>query len=106
MFVRVSERASERASARARACVSCARSKLLHSWHCFTKLATPPALYMCNIPHQNPMGGRNSSLGSAWARCPQRRGFDPPLGKFSGRGDFSLGVNMGSNSIPKKTSFG
>ena len=23
-----------------------------------------------------------------------------PLGKFSGRGDFSLGVNMGSNSIP------
>ena len=28
--------------------------------------------------------------------------FDPPLGKFSGRGDFSLGVNMCSNSIPKK----
>ena len=33
----------------------------------------------------------------------QRRGFDPPLGTFSGRGDFSLGVNMGSNSIPPKT---
>ena len=33
----------------------------------------------------------------------QRRGFDPPLGKFSGRGDFSLGVNMCSNSIPPKT---
>ena len=48
-------------------------------------------------------GGRNSSVGSAWARCPQRRGFDPPLGTFSGRGDFSLGVNMGSNSIPPKT---
>ena len=47
--------------------------------------------------------GRNSSLRSAWARCPQRRGFDPPLGTFSGRGDFSLGVNMGSNSIPPKT---
>ena len=47
--------------------------------------------------------GRNSSVGSAWARCPQRRGFDPPLGTFSGRGDFSLGVNMGSNSIPQKT---
>ena len=47
--------------------------------------------------------GRNSSVGSAWARCPQRRGFDPPLGAFSGRGDFSLGVNMGSNSIPTKT---
>ena len=40
------------------------------------------------------------AVGSVWARCPQRRGFDPPLGKFSGRGDFSLGVNMGSNSIP------
>ena len=48
-------------------------------------------------------GGRNSSVGSALARCPQRRGFDPPLGTFSGRGDFSLGVNMGSNSIPPKT---
>ena len=47
--------------------------------------------------------GRNSSVGSAWARCPQCRGFDPPLGKFSGGGDFSLGVNMGSNSIPPKT---
>ena len=48
-------------------------------------------------------GGWNSSVGSAWARCPQRRGFDPPLGTFSGRGDFSLGVNVGSNSIPPKT---
>ena len=49
------------------------------------------------------LGGRNSSVGSAWARCPQRCGFDPPLGTFSGRGDFSLGVNMGSNSIPPTT---
>ena len=47
-------------------------------------------------------GGQNSSVGSAWARCPQRRGFDPPLGTFSGRWDFSLGVNMGSDSIPQK----
>ena len=47
--------------------------------------------------------GRNSSVGSAWARCPQRHGFDPPLGTFSGRGDFSLEVSMGSNSIPPKT---
>ena len=39
-------------------------------------------------------------VGSVWACCPQRCGFDPPPGKFSGRGDFSLGVNMGSNSIP------
>ena len=50
-----------------------------------------------------PKGGRNSSVGSAWARCPQCHGFDPPLGTFSGGGDFSLGVNMGSNSIPPKT---
>ena len=49
-------------------------------------------------------GGRHSSVGSAWARCPQRRGFDPPLGTFSGREDFSLGVNMSSNSIPQKLS--
>ena len=33
-------------------------------------------------------GGRNSSVGSAWARCPQRRGFDPPLGTFSVEGIF------------------
>ena len=46
---------------------------------------------------------RNSSVGSAWARCPQRRGFDPPLGTFSVEGIFPLGVNMGSNSIPPKT---
>ena len=51
------------------------------------------------------LGGRNSSVGSAWARCQQRRGFDPPLGTFSGRREFSLGVNMGSNSIPQN-SFG
>ena len=47
--------------------------------------------------------GRNSSVGSAWARCPQCRGFDPPLWTFSVEGIFSLGVNMGSNSIPPKT---
>ena len=47
-------------------------------------------------------GGRNSSVGSAWARCPQHRGFDP-LGTFCRIGDFSLGVNMGSNSISPKT---
>ena len=52
---------------------------------------------------QNNGRGRNSSVGSAWARCPQRRGLDLPLGTFSGRGDFYLGVNMGSNSIPPKT---
>ena len=36
----------------------------------------------------------------------RRRGFDPPLKRlFFGRGDFSLGVNMGSDSIPQN-SFG
>ena len=37
----------------------------------------------------------------------QRPGFDPPLERFffPGRGDFSLEVNMGSDSIPKN-SFG
>ena len=52
------------------------------------------------------LGGRNSSVGCAWARCPQRRGFDPPLGKFSGTGDFSLGVNMGFKLHSPKNSFG
>ena len=55
------------------------------------------------VPALLTTGGRNSSVGSAWARCPQCHRFDPPLGTFSGRGDFSLGVNMGSNSIPPKS---
>ena len=34
----------------------------------------------------------------------QGRGFDPLLRRiFSGRGDFSLGVNIGSDPIPLKT---
>ena len=64
------------------------------------------ALVWCSLflsPFTPRSGSRNSSVGSAWARCPQRHGFDPPLGTFSGRGDFSLGVNMGSNSNPPKT---
>ena len=60
-------------------------------------------LFVATYLHYIMIGGRNSSVGSAWAHCPQRRGFDPPLGTFSGRRDFSLGVNMGSNSIPPKT---
>ena len=56
----------------------------------------------CSI-RSDATAGRNSSVGSAWARCPQRRGFDPPQGTFSGRGDFSLVVNTGSNTIPPKT---
>ena len=41
-------------------------------------------------------GGRNSSVGSVLGSLScmmQRRGFDPPLRRFFGRGDFSLGVN-------------
>ena len=62
-------------------------------------------VHVIQTTHRSQMDarGRNSSVGSAWARCPQRRGFDPSLGTFSGRGDFSLGVNMGLNSIPQKT---
>ena len=61
------------------------------------------SVYICSLSSSLSCWGRNSSVGSAWARCPQCRGFDPPLGTFSGRGDFPLGVNMGSNSIPPKT---
>ena len=48
-------------------------------------------------------GGRNSSVGSAWARCPRRRGFDPPLGTFSVEGIFPLELTWVQNSIPPKT---
>ena len=47
-------------------------------------------------------GGRNSSVGSAWARCPQRHGFDPPLGTFSGRGDFLLELTWVQTPFPTK----
>ena len=67
------------------------------------RIALSPGEHFRGILFLDGRWGRNSSVGSAWARCPQRRGFDPPLGKFFGRGDFSLGVNMGSNSIPPKT---
>ena len=72
---------------------------MYHMLHCFVHF-----LYSCkSFDVRHFCGGQNSSVGSAWARCPQRCGFDPPLGTFSSRGDFSLGVNMGSNSIPPKT---
>ena len=47
-------------------------------------------------------GGRNSSVGSAWARCPQRRGFDPPLGTFSGEGIFPLELTWVQTPFPQK----
>ena len=42
--------------------------------------------------------GWNSSVGSMWARCLALTHFGA-----SGKGDFSLEVNMGSHSIPLKT---
>ena len=50
-------------------------------------------------------GGRNSSIGSAWARCPQRRGFDPPLGTFSVEGIFPLELTWVQTPFPQN-SFG
>ena len=48
-------------------------------------------------------GGRNSSVGSAWARCPQRRGFDPPLGTFSVEGIFPLELTWVQTPFSPKT---
>ena len=37
------------------------------------------------------------------SKDPDIRGFDPPLRRmFSGKGDFSLGVNIGSDSSSQK----
>ena len=47
-------------------------------------------------------GGRNSSVGSAWACCPQRRGFDPPLGAFSVEGIFPLELTWVQTPFPPK----
>ena len=44
--------------------------------------------------------GRNSSVGNAWARCPQRRGFDPPLGTFSVEGIFPLELTWVQTPFP------
>ena len=48
--------------------------------------------------------GRNSSVGSAWARCPQHRGFDPPLGTFSAEGIFPLELTWVQTPFPKTPS--
>ena len=48
------------------------------------------------------LGGRNSSVGSAWTRCPQRRGFDPPLGTFSVEGIFPLELTWVQTPFPQK----
>ena len=46
--------------------------------------------------------GQNSSVGSAWAPCPQRRGFDPPLGTFSVEGIFPLELTWVQTPFPQK----
>ena len=46
--------------------------------------------------------GRNSSVGSAWARCPQCRGFDTPLGTFSVEGIFPLELTWVQTPFPQK----
>ena len=47
-------------------------------------------------------GGRNSSAGSVWARCPQHRGFDPPLGTYSVEGIFPLELTWVQTPFPQK----
>ena len=48
-------------------------------------------------------GGRNSLLVVFGLTVHSVAGLILLWGKFAGRGDFSLGVNRGSNSIPPKT---
>ena len=57
------------------------------------------------LPLKQCIGGRNSSVGSAWARCPQCRGFDPPLGTFSVEWIFPLELTWFKLHSPKN-SFG
>ena len=65
-------------------------------------------LYLCS-PEYRPKPeqlvadwGRNSSVGSAWARCPQRRGFEPPLGIFPVEGIFPLELTWVQTPFPQK----
>ena len=61
--------------------------------------------YQSYVELHTASGGRNSSVGSAWARCPQRPGSDPPLGKFSVEGISPLEVTWVQTPFPKN-SFG
>ena len=56
----------------------------------------------CAAVIKDSCGGRNSSVGSAWACCPQRRGFDPPLGTFSVEGIFPLELTWVQTPFPQK----
>ena len=67
---------------------------------CLTTSTARALLCMADTEFRLQEGNQHSSLVVCWARLMQRRGFDPPTGEnFSGKGDFSLGVNMGSDSI-------
>ena len=59
-------------------------------------------MFVCSILDLKVVRGRNSSVGSAWARCPQRRGFDPPLGTFSVEGIFPLELTWVQTPFPPK----
>ena len=82
------------------------KAQKIHSCHTYRNALQLSPLH--NQPSQHfgllhtTLRGRNSSVGSAWARCPQSQ-VRSSSGDIFGRGDFSLGVNMGSNSIPPKT---
>ena len=48
------------------------------------------------------IGAGIAQVGSAWARCPQCRGFDPPLGTFSVEGIFPLELTWVQTPFPQK----
>ena len=69
---------------------------------CFSGTDLRLRLRQVDLLQQGAGIARGSVLGSLSCLV-RRRGFDILLGRiFSGRGDFSLGVDMGSDSIPSK----
>ena len=64
---------------------------------------TSQSLCVCVLESFIPLGGQNSSLVVFGLAVHSVAGSILLWGNFYGRGDFSLGVNMGSNSIPPKT---
>ena len=78
---------------------------ILVFWLCLdnTGLLRAPSTSMAMSNTSNCSGGRNSSLVVFWLAVHSVAGSILLWGKFSGRGDFSRRVKMGSNSIPPKT---
>ena len=66
----------------------------------FFQLCLSSFLIECNEGQEQLVGIVLGSLSCLM----QRRGFEPPLRRifFCSRDDFSLGVNMGSDSVPPK----